>query len=81
MCSILASIVGAVLFFSDTAAAKDEREQVVRPNTSGKMVTVPKARNFNECVANGMALGHPRVGPSGESDRRGAVGYCHSLGF
>lgn len=74
------SIFGAVIF-CNTAEAKDDRELIQRPNTSGKMVTLRKARNFDECVANGMTLGHPRVGPSGDSDRRGAVGYCHSLGF
>lgn len=78
---ILPVVVAAFAFVSDPSEAKDQREQIVRPNTNGQMVKLPKARNFNECVANGMALGHPRVGPSGDSDRRGAVGYCHSLGF
>ena len=45
------------------------------------MVTLPKAQNLKECVASGVALGHPRVGPGGEYDRQGALGFCHSLGF
>jgi hypothetical protein len=61
--------------------SKQPREQIVRPNTSGQVVTLPRARNLKECVASGVALGHPRVGPGGEYDRQGALGFCHSLGF
>jgi hypothetical protein len=63
------------------AEAKEQREMIVRPNAKGQPQSIPRARNFQECVAGGMALGYPRVGPGGESDRRGAVGYCHSIGF
>jgi hypothetical protein len=61
--------------------SKQPRESIVRPNTKGEPVTVPKARNLKECVTSGVALGHPRIGPGGEYDRQGAVGFCHSLGF
>jgi hypothetical protein len=57
------------------------RETIVRPDINGKPTTLPVARTFNECVAGGIKLGYPRVGPGGESDRRGAVGFCRSRGF
>lgn len=82
-----AVLVGAYLVIfvgllsSESAEAKEQREMVVRTNTKGQQQAIPKARNFKECVAGGMALGHPRIGPNGEFDRRGAVGYCHSIGF
>ena len=77
------SLITFVSLISITPAEvkKQPREMVIRTNTKGQPQAVPKARNFNECVRGGMALGHPRIGPNGESDRRGAVGYCHSIGF
>jgi hypothetical protein len=62
-------------------AKKERRKMLMRINTKGQPQAVPKARNLAECVAGGMSLGHPRVGPNGEFDRRGALGFCHSRGF
>ena len=71
----------AIALVCGTAGAKEQREMVVRTNSKGQPQSVPGARNFNECVASGIALGYPRIGPGGDSDRRGAIGYCHSIGF
>ena len=63
------------------AANAQSREMVIRTDARGQKVAVPKPRTFEGCVRGGMRMGYPRVGPGGESDRRGAVGYCHSLGL
>ncbi len=77
---VAASVLLTIVFVAPAHAACKQGE-VLRTNTRGQPQCVKQGRTFNECVANGMALGHPRIGPSGESDRRGAVGYCHSLGL
>jgi hypothetical protein len=61
----------------DVAVAKSQRDMTTITNANGQPQQVPKSPNFAECVANGIALGHPRLGPGGESDPRGAVGFCH----
>jgi hypothetical protein len=65
------------------AAASDLRAQntIVRPDVNGKPTRIPVARTLAECIAGGMKLGHPRVGPNGPDDRRGALGFCRSRGF
>ena len=78
----LGVLVGTVGIASiGVANAKDKPEMIVRPDARGHLVTIPKARTFEGCVRGGMRMGYPRVGPGGESDRRGAVGYCHSIGL
>jgi hypothetical protein len=69
----------AMLLAVGCAAEAEQREYVTRPNINGRPTVIPRARTFEECVQGGMKLGYPRIGPRGESDRRGAVGYCRSL--
>lgn len=52
------------------------QETIVRPDINGKPTRIPVAKTFDECVAGGMKLGHPRIGPGGKDDPRGAVGFC-----
>jgi hypothetical protein len=63
------------------AQAKEKSGTFVRTNTQGQPMVLPKANTLGQCVKNSMALGHPRVGPNGEHDRRGAIGYCRSIGY
>ena len=70
------STITAALCLVASAAGAVEREYGVRPDVNGKQTRIPVAKTFDECVANSVRLGHPRVGPAGKDDPRGAVGYC-----
>jgi hypothetical protein len=70
--------LGAMLTTLDCTARAETRELITRPDVNGRPTQIPRARNFAECVADGMKLGYPRIGPGGESDRRGAVGFCRT---
>lgn len=59
-----------------SASAAIGQETIVRPDINGKPTRIPVAKTFDECVAGGMKLGHPRIGPRGKDDPRGAVGFC-----
>jgi len=70
--------LGATLMSLTCTAQAETRELITRPDIKGRPTQVPRARNFAECVAGGMKLGHPRIGPGGENDPRGAVGFCRT---
>jgi hypothetical protein len=73
-----AMLFAAILcvFLGASPASAEKRETIIRPNTKGQPQSIPRARNFRECVAGGMALGYPRVGPGGLADPAGAEGFC-----
>jgi hypothetical protein len=71
--------LGAALASFDCTAQAETREMITRPDVNGRPTKVARARNFAECVANGMKLGYPRIGPNGPDDRRVATGFCRSL--
>ncbi len=77
------TVAGALAFFMCVVGvpfANAQTRYITRPDVNGRPTRIPVAKTFDECVAISTGrLGHPRVGPRGEQDPRGAVGFCARL--